>query len=333
MDVDAGGDRLLRGRRHDHRDRQDLVSESPRGLTVAPLFPGIVREMMNSRVTKFITVAPWLVSVLAALVCLGLTPDAKAASGTGNADHRLTVSSAAADRNVVASRLAIAVRDLRRSADLSVQKPSDAIRRLGFSTSVALVKAMIREARSVGGLVGLANSAQLALTREIRRVHDAWKAADQEVQVAGIVRQLESLAGDAARASGARSSSEANAFKRAHLADVRHAGRRWLVDRKVGRQGAVIIARGVRNPRLRNAVEQLYRPGAKIGDGGTAAALLAEVRAGCRGAACRHYLKASQYRQNLLSILSQERLSVTERGITGELVGALSKSIRAAGGR
>lgn len=272
--------------------------------------------------------------LLALLVCLaGPGHIATAAASTLNTEPVVASAATSETRDRVASLLAVAVRDFRRSADLSAQRPADAIRRLAFSANAALLKATIRQARAVAGLGGMADAAHLALVREMRRVHAVWKAADQKARVAAIVRQLESLSSDAARASGARSASEINAFKKAHLADVRFAGRRWLVERKIGRQGAVLISRGVGNPRLRNAIEQLYRPGAKIGDGGTAAALLAEVKAGCRGVACRHFRKASQYRQNLLTILSQERLTATERGITGELVGALTRSIRAAGGK
>jgi hypothetical protein len=48
---------------------------------------------------------------------------------------------------------------------------------------------------------------------------------------------------------------------------------------------------------------------------------------------CEHFKKANERRQGLLTILSEEPLSATERGITGELVGALTKAIRAAGGK
>jgi len=288
-----------------------------------------------------ITLKKWALGLMPALAIVislaGQAPIATATASTRtvSSEHRPIVASSttAENRRQVASRLTAAVRDFRRSANLSAQKPSDPIARLGFSTNAALLKAMIREARRVSGLSGLASAAENVLVREMRRVHDAWKAADQKAQVAALVRQLESLMGDAARASGARSQSEVDAFKRAHLADVRHAARRWLVDKKVNRQGAVFMSRGVRNARLRNAIEELYRYGAKVGDGGTADKLIAEVKAGCRVSTCEHWIKATGFRRNLLKILSEERLSPTERQIAGELIGALTKAIRVAGGK
>jgi hypothetical protein len=178
-----------------------------------------------------------------------------------------------------------------------------------------------------------ARLAQRVLEGEIRRVDAAWRVADAPPQVAAMVRLLDGLTVDAAKASGARTSAELNAFKKAHLAEIKYAGRRWLVENGVGRQGAVIISRGVHNARLRRVIEQLYRPGAKVGDGGTADKLLDEVRAGCRAVGCEHFKKANERRQGLLTILSEEPLSATERGVTGELVGALTKAIRAAGGK
>jgi len=252
-----------------------------------------------------------------------------------NSKHRLIVASSATteSRNRVASRLAVAVHDFRRSANLPVQKPSDPVVRLGFSTNAALLKAMIREARRLGGPSGPATAAEIVLVREMRRLHDAWKAADQKAQVAAIVRQPESLSSDAARASGARSQSEVNAFKRAHLADVRYASRRWLIEKTVGRQGAVILSRGAHNARLRKAIEERYRYGAKVGDGGTADKLIAEVRAGCLPEHVPALEQGTGFRKNLLKILSEEPLSPTERQIAGELIGTLTKAIRVAGGK
>lgn len=294
-------------------------------------FPGVTRSGWSPTI--------WCLGglpVLAWIGALALGTGTAAASPveTARAQQAVTLTVGAADtRSRRAATLLAAVRDLRRAADLSARKPANPILRIGFSTTVVVVKAAIRQARSVGGLTGQVNAAQLVLEREIRRVHGAWARAENEAQVAAAVRQLEALTIDAARASGARTAAQVNAFKRAHLADVRYASRRWLVEGKVGRQGAVIISRGVRNARLRRAIEALYRPGAKTGDGGTADKLLAEVRAGCRAGGCEHFIKAAERRASLMKILSEEPLSVTERRIAGELIGALNKAIRVAGGK
>jgi hypothetical protein len=76
----------------------------------------------------------------------------------------------------------------------------------------------------------------------------------------------------------------------------------------------------------------MYRFPAKIGDGGTADALLSEVTAGCRRGDCEHFIKAVELRRNLLKIGRQVPLSGAERAITDELVSALTKAIKAAGG-
>jgi hypothetical protein len=255
-------------------------------------------------------------------------------AGSARADHRITTSAAALDqrRKRLAVQLAAAVRDSRDLADQAVRAPTSPILRIGFSTDMVLLRALIREIRKVGGLGREANAAELVADREEQRVRRAWREADQKAETAAVVQQLQSVMLDAARASGAKTEAELNAFKKAHLSDIKYAGRRWLVDRKVGRQGAVFLARGVRNPRLRDAIEQLYKYPAKKGDGGTGDALLSEVKAGCRGRACEHFVKANERRTQLLKILSEERLTVTERRIAGELVGALNKAIRVAGG-
>lgn len=284
--------------------------------------------------------ARWLLASMAVAVCvlagaLGAGVAAAAGVRSGDAQHRTAaIARAAADTpSQRTARLRAALRGLHESADRAIRKPHDPILRIGFSVEATFIDELIDGERKAGGIGPQVALAQRALDREIRRVHAVWRAADAGPQVAAIVRQLDGLTVDAAKASGARTSTELNAFKKAHLADIKYAGRRWLVENGVGRQGAVIISRGVRHARLRRVIEQLYRPGAKVGDGGTADKLLDEVRAGCRAVGCEHFKKANERRLGLLTILSEEPLSATERGITGELVGALTKAIRAAGGK
>jgi hypothetical protein len=259
---------------------------------------------------------------------------AAAQARTAVAQHGVAGLASAADtRSQRLAGLRASLRDLHRAGDRSVAEPANPFLRLGFTVSVVAAKVEIDLASTSGDLVREARLAQRALAGEIRRVHGAWRAADASPEVAAIVRQLNELTADAARASGKRTNAEISAFKKAHLADVKYAGRRWIVDREIGRQGAVIISRGVRNARLRRVIEQMYRRGASVGDGGTADKLLDEVRAGCRATDCEHFIKAGERRTGLLKILSEEPLSTTEREITGELVGALTKAIRAAGGK
>jgi hypothetical protein len=182
-------------------------------------------------------------------------PAAATPAASSRPDHGLTSAAAASDkqRKRLAAQLVAAVQQLRRQADRAVGNPTSPFERIGFTTDRLFLRYFIDEARKVGGLNRQADAAQLVLDREMQGVQRAWKEADRKAEVAAVVQRLQRVGSDAARASGAKTEAEINAFKKAHLADIRHAGRRWLVDRRVGRQGAVFIARGARNPRLRNA--------------------------------------------------------------------------------
>ena len=69
------------------------------------------------------------------------------------------------------------------------------------------------------------------------------------------------------------------------------------------------------NRRLRNAINQLYRRSAKIGDGGTADVIRYELRTGELLSKTGHTEKAITYRQNLQRILKQENLSDVDKDI------------------
>jgi hypothetical protein len=283
--------------------------------------------------------ARWLTALLGVVACLvAPSVDSAIAESTpapmSRAGEGLAASSSASDerRQRVAQQLAASVRELRRSADLSVQQPAVASYRRGVAKDAARLRAGIRAGLAVGGLARQATRAQIVLERETRRVRGAWREADARARVAAVAVRLEALTRDAARASGARSDAELSAFEKAHEGDARYAGQRWLVDRAVNRQGAVIMARGVRNARLRGAIEELYRPGARVGDGGAADALLVEAGAGCRSIGCDQFVDAVDRRRQLLRIRTREPLSATEQGIVDELLGTLTKAIRAAGG-
>ena len=282
----------------------------------------------------------WLLGMMLIVGCLlegvlGPRTLSAASAATADAPHRMAGTAIAAGTSSSLANLRAGLRDLRRAADRSVAKPKDPFRRLAFTVSVAAAKIQIELARNGGVPASQVVLAQRVLEREIRRVHNAWRAAEAGPQVAVIVRLLEGLTFDAAKASGARTTAELNAFKKTHLSEIKYAGKRWIVDRRLNRHGAVIISRGVRNARLRDAIEQLYKfsKNPQKGDGGTADALLSEVTAGCRGSACKHFIKATERRTQLARILKEEPLSVTERQIADELSGALTRAIRAAGGQ
>jgi hypothetical protein len=52
------------------------------------------------------------------------------------------------------------------------------------------------------------SSAQIVVERETQRVHHAWKETDKKAEIVAVVQQLQSVALDAARPSGARTEAE-----------------------------------------------------------------------------------------------------------------------------
>ena len=78
------------------------------------------------------------------------------------------------------------------------------------------------------------------------------------------------------------------------------------------------------NKSLRNAVDQLYRPTAKIGDGGTADAIRNELTT---GQFVQHAQKGYDYVKNLQKILRTEQLSPSDRAIAVRLLNDLQNAL------
>lgn len=98
-------------------------------------------------------------------------------------------------------------------------------------------------------------------------------------------------------------------------------------------RGAKLIMRGARNQKLRNILQNLWRPGAKVGDGSTMDILVKEAAEGCVRGGCRHFQKAVDSRTGLIRLLREEaNLSSAERKIISEQLTRLTESIRKAGG-
>lgn len=89
------------------------------------------------------------------------------------------------------------------------------------------------------------------------------------------------------------------------------------------------LLKKAKNPKLRNAIDQLYKPGSFIGDGGTASALKFEKRTGLnighRGNS--HFQKAEEMERHLSKKILKENLSPSDRKITEKLIRSLKKSI------
>lgn len=122
----------------------------------------------------------------------------------------------------------------------------------------------------------------------------------------------------------------------------RHGG--FGVDFYVGSNGGVLAGRykgwiGVnrrdrllkkaKNPKLRNAINQLYKPGSFIGDGGTASVLKFEKRTGVYTGhnGNSHFQKAEEMLNHMTKKVLKENLSPSERKLSEKLVKSLKKSL------
>ena len=84
------------------------------------------------------------------------------------------------------------------------------------------------------------------------------------------------------------------------------------------------LLNAVQNPALRSTVDQLYRPGATIGDGGTAAMLRHEIQT---GRALTHLEKAQGRIKNLENIIRTQDLSLGDLQIANNLLNDLRNAV------
>ena len=89
------------------------------------------------------------------------------------------------------------------------------------------------------------------------------------------------------------------------------------------------ILKNVKNPMLRNAVDQLYRKGAFIGDGGTASVIKFEKRTGLATGrnGNTHTQKGKEMVRFLTKKVLAQPLSNSERRITKKLIRKLQKAL------
>lgn len=89
------------------------------------------------------------------------------------------------------------------------------------------------------------------------------------------------------------------------------------------------LLRGVSNNKLKNAINQLYRPGSFIGDGGTASVLKFEKRTGEHVSRNPegHYIKAIETGKFLKNKVLSENLSKKDRKIATKILRQLTRAI------
>ena len=82
------------------------------------------------------------------------------------------------------------------------------------------------------------------------------------------------------------------------------------------------------NQSLKNQIAELYRPGAKIGDGGTADALRYEIRTGKLVGGKSHYLKAKERARSLAKLANSGALSTSDKKLAQDLIDDLNDALK-----
>ena len=83
----------------------------------------------------------------------------------------------------------------------------------------------------------------------------------------------------------------------------------------------------VKNPKLKNAINEIYRPGAKTGDGGLADAVRYELKTGKLVGGKSHIQKARERVKNLENIIKKQNLCSSDLKIAKELLKDLKNAL------
>lgn len=83
----------------------------------------------------------------------------------------------------------------------------------------------------------------------------------------------------------------------------------------------------VSNPKLRNTIKEMYRPGAKVGDGGLADAIRHEIKTGKLVGGKSHIKKGAERLKNLERISKRETLTKQEKKIINDLIKELKNAL------
>jgi filamentous hemagglutinin len=87
------------------------------------------------------------------------------------------------------------------------------------------------------------------------------------------------------------------------------------------------LLQNVTNPRLRNLINQMYRPGAQAGTGSTADAIRYEAQTGIMMSRTGHFQKGLEMRTALTRVLREESLSAAERQAVRSVLIDLQKAL------
>jgi len=82
------------------------------------------------------------------------------------------------------------------------------------------------------------------------------------------------------------------------------------------------------NPKLKSAINQIYRPNARIGDGGLADAIRHEKITGEKVGGVSHIKKGKERLKNLKNILDKEKLNTQDTKIINDLINDLTQALK-----
>ena len=188
-----------------------------------------------------------------------------------------------------------------RSTGVGAQAPGDRAAPLFTSPGIAFIV-------SVGvGALPVAGSVQSVV--ELATGHDyiAGEVIDRRIALIGIAAGMVPGAKAALKIGGRVGSPEVLLLP---------SPRRHLLD-------------SVKSPTLRKAINDLYRPGAKIGDGGTADAIRYEMRTGRLLSRKGHETKGEQRQRQLRRILQDGSLDAGDQAIAKRLLNDLDDALKA----
>ncbi len=172
----------------------------------------------------------------------------------------------------------------------------------------------------VGVLPGVGEVADAAKTgRTVDRIVDGARAADKAFDTAKVM--------DKASDTMKVADDVADTAKAVDNAQTVALGDSLNLTQATGSRRNTLLSQ-VENSRVKEAINQIYRPNAKIGDGGTADAIRHELKTGEFVGKRPHYQKGKERLKSLQKILKEENLTFTEETVVRSLIDDLERALK-----
>lgn len=88
-----------------------------------------------------------------------------------------------------------------------------------------------------------------------------------------------------------------------------------------------LLLKITKSEKLKNTIKELYRPGAKVGDGSTVAAIKKQLKTGILVGGKDHILKGKERVKNLTKLIDSGRLNKTDLQIAKKIRKDLKKAL------